>query len=832
MKKPFPILLMSFCLSLSFCVRSPDVDVKKIEEEKDLPEQFCTVWKKGDILVSDGNYLAIFGASSRPLRLSGGNYATDNAMGSILSFVPSGQGLQCEMAIGSPDLRIKDQRHYVYYTSVKSTTKKSRGGNIAVVATGEYIGENKEKLEIETTYEFLAKKGEIAVSSRIRNAGEVTVEDLEYGLYVGANHSYSFSPHNTSEYPGLSFRVYPKDRHFMAWLYRNLNERGEVPRPGDLGSGESYTIQYSLFVDDRGDRLLDTIYQDLQQKTEKATIQFENLTGDTFEIVIRDLVTSSVFYRNFHEQRQSLQVPLPDGLYKVQAHFFPAVTEELLRVEENGDNTCVLEDPAKGTAKIMIRDTKGEFVPGKVRFIGLDPTPTPYFLPENPVKNGRRWETFKNSRFPPEEGLEIAMPVGTYLVTASRGPEYSLDQRIVEVLKDERIELTFTIDKAVDTTGLVPIDPHMHTIYSDARVGVEERIRSVVAEGLEVAMATDHNIVMDYLPALKKLGLEGYLTTVIGNEVTVRGLIHYNTYPLTYRGDEEKNGAILAIADRAAPLFEASRKKDPGLIIQLNHPRAGTIGYFNNVQLETESAASADIHFDTSFDVLESLNGPYFYQSNSVAIQDWLNLMNRGIYKPLIGSSDSHGIDGDEPGYSRTYVYYKGKKGRDLNIAAILEGMKKGHSFATNSPLLDLLVNDNFIPGDSFSVTDGKVNIRVRVQSAPWVSVDEVRIIINGERKLIFPVRQEIQEVLKFDENIVLSLDRDSSIIAEALGKKSLYPVLQAKARDGLLENAVLPYALTNPVFVDVDGNGRFNPPLTEKMELIEITGEKKIIER
>jgi hypothetical protein len=129
-------------------------------------------------------------------------------------------------------------------------------------------------------------------------------------------------------------------------------------------------------------------------------------------------------------------------------------------------------------------------------------------------------------------------------------------------------------------------------------------------------------------------------------------------------------------------------------------------------------------------------------------------------------------------------------------------------------------------------VPDGKVGIHVRVQSAPWVSVDEVRIIINGERKLIFPVRQESQEALKFDENIVLSLDRDSSIIAEALGKKSLYPVLQAKARDGLLENAILPYALTNPVFVDVDGNGRFDPPLTEKIELIEITGEKKIIER
>jgi len=832
MKKSLLILVMSFCLLFSYCAQSPDVDVKKIEEEKDLPEQFCTVWEKGDILVSDGKYLAIFGASSRPLRLSSGNYATDNAMGSILSFVPAGQDLRCEMAIGSPDIRIKDQRHYVYYTSVKHTTQKSRGANLTVVATGELEGENKEKLEIETTYEFLSNKGEIAVSSRILNTGAVPAEDLEYGLYVGANHSYSFSPHSTPEHPALRFRVYPKDRHFMAWLDRNPSEGEEEPRPGSLGPGASYTIRYSLFVDERGDRLLHTIYNDLRQKTEKATIQFENVTGDMFEIVIRDVVTSSVFYRCFHDQGQSLQIPLPGGLYRVQAHFFPAVIEKLLHVREDGDNTCVLKDPPKSKVKIQIRDTKGEFVPGKVRFIGLDPTPSPYFLPENPVKNGRRWETFKNARFPPEAGLEMAMPVGTYLAIASRGPEYSLDQRTVEVLEGEPIDLTFTIDRVVDTTGLVSIDPHMHTIFSDARIGVEERIRSVVAEGIEVAMATDHNIVMDYSPTLKKLGLEEYLTTVIGNEVTVRGLIHYNTYPLIFRGDEVKNGAILAVADRAAPLFAASRTKDPGLIIQLNHPRAGTIGYFNNVQLETETAASADLHFDTSFDVLESLNGPYIYQSNSVAIQDWLNLMNRGIYKPLVGSSDSHGIDGDEPGYSRTYVYHDWKTGMGLDIEAVLEGIKNGHSFATNAPILDLLVNDKFTPGDSCSVSDGKVGVRVRVQSAPWVSVNEVRIIINGERKHIFPVKPERQDVLKFDENILLSLDRDSSIVGEVLGEKSLYPVLQTKSRDGLLENAILPYALTNPVFVDVDGNGRFDPPRTEKIDLIEITEEKKIIER
>jgi hypothetical protein len=312
----------------------------------------------------------------------------------------------------------------------------------------------------------------------------------------------------------------------------------------------------------------------------------------------------------------------------------------------------------------------------------------------------------------------------------------------------------------------------------------------------------------------------------------VRGLIHYNTYPLTFKGDEIMNGAILAVSDSATPLFEASRQKDPGVIIQVNHPRAGTIGYFNNLELDPETAATSIDNFDTSFDVLESLNGPYAYSSNAVAIQDWLNLLNRGYYKPLVGSSDAHGIDRDEPGYSRTYVYYKGDKGRDLDTTAVLEAIQKGHSFASNSPIVELLVNESFIPGDSCSTADGKVKVYVKVQSAPWVSVDEVKILINGERKLVFPVQKENANIVKFDEDIVLSLDKDATIIAEVLGKKSLYPVVQATSRDGLPENAVLPYALTNPVFVDVDGNGVYDPPLPHKIEPVESKGKQNFIER
>jgi hypothetical protein len=62
----------------------------------------------------------------------------------------------------------------------------------------------------------------------------------------------------------------------------------------------------------------------------------------------------------------------------------------------------------------------------------------------------------------------------------------------------------------------------------------------------------------------------------------------------------------------------------------------------------------------------------------------------------------------------------------------------------------------------------------------------------------------------------------------EVYSKRSLYPVHQRYSKTGLLEDAILPYAITNPVFIDVDGNGKFDPPQPGKIKLLsDIPGKK-----
>ena len=814
--KPLCSTLAILLLFISL-LQGAEFQVEVIKGAEDLPEEFCRIWKKGDFLISDGKYLAIIGGVERPLR-DILNFPATNAMGSILSFVPVGKSLVSDLGIGSPAIRIRDKREYIAYSSVKQIQEEIPEGSLCFEATALYVGKEGRRAQIKTTYQFSLHKGRIDIISTITNTGKAEFEDLSYSLYFNAFHRYYFNPFHEEKHPNLNFRVYQKKGHYLAWL--NLNPYTETPQPGELAAGEVFQVHYILLTDTRSDSLLRQVYQILKIDPLPAAIHFRDFEEDLMELIVRDAFSSSIFFRSFLEKPIFFEIPLPKGTYLVRANFFPAVCEELLVVRAGEENTCILQNPPQGTLKVKIRNSQGEFVPGKVTIIGLDPTKTPYFKPENPIDTERAWEPFKNSLYPEMNVLEVRLPVGTYLIYASRGPEYTLDKKVIEVLEDECVELTFIIDKVVSTPNLISLDPHMHTQNSDGYMQISERIKSVVAEGVEVAVASDHNYISDYYPILKKLGLNKYLAVIAGSEVTTSGVIHYNTYPLKYRSEEENNGAIYPLAEEAGVLFEASRQKDPEAILQVNHPRAGTLGYFNNFHLDQQTAAFALKGFDASFDLLEVMNGAYFYGYNYEAIEDWFHLLNRGYYFPLVGSSDSHTTDKGEPGYSRTYVFYEGEIGDNLNFTALTQAIKKGRSFTSNGPLVEFNINGRYTSGDSLTAKGGKIDIWLKVQSAPWVAVDEVRLIINGERKIIFPVKTQEKVIQKFMEQISLKLERDSYIAIEVLGKRTLYPVVQNASSSGLLIDAVLPYALTNPVFVDVDGNGKFDPPLTEEILL------------
>jgi len=818
-KKIKILAAMSFLLLSGLRLSGAPSELKVLNSPAELTPGFSRLAQKGDFLLGDGKFVAVLGASPRMV-ITSDNYPHGQAMGSILALSPAGQSVCGDLNFGTPSLRIKDKTHYIAYSRLDQIAAGDGGNSPRFEAIGLFSDGAGREAEIRTKYLFSPSNGMVEVRSTITSTGKEPFEDLNFSLFFDAYHRYYFNPYDEDRFPNLNFRAYQKKGFFLALVYLDPVGNEESRYPGKLVPGDKVELHYVLFVDPSGPGLLQKIYDFLGVPAVKASVSFKDYDGDWMELVVREAVSFSVFFRTVLEKPLHQELLLPPGVFRIQANFFPAVVEKLVEIKPEGENSFILQCPRLGQLKVRLKDRQGKPVPGKVSFLGIDPTKSPYFEPDNPVETGRSWERFKNSCFPREDGLTVRLPTGTYLVTASRGPEFSIDHRVIEVLEGENPELILIIDRVVETPGLISFDPHLHTNRSDGRPSISERIKSVVAEGIEVMNATDHNTITDYGPALESLGLGQELTVIPGCEVTTPDVIHFNTYPMELRPGDLGNGAIHSAADAASPLFSASRQKNPGALIQVNHPRAGDLGYFNNLNLDLESAATALPELDLDFDLLEVLNGPHFFSSNEFAVEDWFHLLNRGYFFPIVGSSDSHGIDGEEPGYSRTYVFLPEEKAKQFDREAFLEALKKGHSFVTNGPLIALKVNSVQAPGRLVRATGGKVDIGLRVWGASWVDVDEVRLIANGERQIIFPVHENKASIEKFAREISLTLAKDTYLCVEAVGRKTLFPVLQEPSESGLFKDGTIPYALTNPIFVDVDGNGRFDPPLPEKVRL------------
>ena len=795
-----------FSLVLALFLLSPN----NLFSSSKIPSFLKSLAQPDDIYLEGTNSFVLF-ASSQRFPFSYTNYPTSNAQGSIIAIGFLDLADPGQVNIGSPFLRLKGKNlHWAYQSITTSASPIAQ-----VISRLQFNQPTGEKGQIETKYRILLDQNQIDIISTITNTGSSPWTEAFYSLYFNPLTRYRFSPYSPQDNPDLNFTVLPRKDYYLAWVAKS------IPAPQTLSPGGQIKIEYSLLIDKDPASLLKKIYGILRKKTKSVTFLIDTDQNHPFELIIYQAANKRIFFRSFLKPNSKrLTIPLPFGVYLAEIHWFPATSQQSFQVSKTEVKPVKFRRPRHGKITVFLRDSQGKPIWGKVTIHGIYPTPTPYFQPVNPRLTGRNWETFKNSCFPPPEGLTIELPPGGYLITASRGPEYSLVSEIIEVVEETSTNLSFTLKKVVDSSGWISLDSHLHTLNSDGQVTIEERIKSVIAEGIQVAIATDHNYITDYRPALNKLGLTNQLMVISGNEITHSGLIHYNSYPLNPQPNLPLMGAIDATKNRVLELFAASRRQAPQGIIQVNHPRSGSIGYFNTHHLDPKNGEAVSEDFDFSFDVMEGMNGPFPRPNNAQAIKDWLNFLNKGYYYPLVGSSDAHTIDRGEPGYSRTYVAYKGQPFPQLDLQKLLLNLKKGHSFITNGPFLHFRVNEKAIPGDLITDKDGQVKIEVKIQRAPWVEVNKIVVIANGQK-----IRQSslnfTRDQLSTTFATNLTITKDTYLVVEVSGERSLFPVVQRLSRSGQAEKAALPYAITNPVFIDFDGNGRFDPPYPGSLKKI-----------
>jgi hypothetical protein len=145
---------------------------------------------------------------------------------------------------------------------------------------------------------------------------------------------------------------------------------------------------------------------------------------------------------------------------------------------------------------------------------------------------------------------------------------------------------------------------------------------------------------------------------------------------------------------------------------------------------------------------------------------------------------------------------------------------------ATTGPFLTLRAGtaregDLVAPTKSPGGSGRQVAVSLRLQSASWIKVDVVRLLVDGRvtKTWNVPAQNGSSAPLFQIENEPVTVDGDAAITAEAegatplpswmVGEFLLQPNMAAFCGNPA-QPGMIPFAVTNPVFVDADGDGVF----------------------
>ncbi len=479
-------------------------------------------------------------------------------------------------------------------------------------------------------------------------------------------------------------------------------------------------------------------------------------------------------------------------------------------------------------------------------FKGINGTPDPDFglaHQQSPI-NDRHTKTMSHIFMAgiSSDQQSLFLAAGDYKVLATRGPEFSLESSEIRIEngKTTRLDIT-TPSRVVETSKYMASDLHVHSGVSfDNAFSTTERVRTFIAEHAEIMVSSEHDLPFDFAPIVQAMNLSDKIITIPAAEITSTALSkanpytggHVNAFPFLPRPHEHRNGMFNHEEFRLRDTIAAVKHQHPEALLQLNHPRTTSKlssklpsdyeehihygSYFEHMgpaahpyQPErplTESPNSQLIEKDpktgirdVDFDLLEVVNpGGENHQDRINAVRkDWLSLVKQGEKITATANSDSH-TPHEVVGVPRTMVAMQNDTIAGYSQAEFLNSLATGNAYGTTGPFFDIELGGAKM-GETFNGNRGDLSLRV--YAADWVPLDTVSVQINGESIGEYPLKNGEQTILR----LPLTFHRDSFVTIEIHGK--------ASENYALLYPEIEPYAFSNPIFVDFEGDNTWTPP-------------------
>lgn len=619
----------------------------------------------------------------------------------------------------------------------------------------------------------------------------------------------------------------PADK--CGYAYAWVEEAGaKLPKAGTvtLAKGETMSVARFLAV---GTSPADAVGVVARRRNAESTGKIEvalegpepePVTGARVGVYLAD---EKVVYA-YPDEKGSVKFDWPAGDHRLAIEDLGRDTVEKSVSVAAGEVSAIQVGVSKQARVVFaITDEKGGDTPCKIQFhpkartakVNLGPTDRAHGCVD-------QWHS-ATGRF------SVPLPPGDYRIVVTRGPEFDSLTEDITLAPGGETKVSGQLIRSVQSPGWISTDFHNHSTPSgDNTCGTDDRLINLAAEQIEFAPTTEHNRLYDWEPHLVRLGLDSFVKTVPGMELTGRGA-HFNSFPFKPNPRLQDGGAPVWQSDPRlnAIVLRDHQGEERDRWVHVNHPDMtenfvdrnkdgrpdGGYSFFGNLidGLESQNYRGSNILAGAPFAIGAARTG-LGKQVNYHREFIWLQLLNQGLTVWGLGVADAHHVYGNGVGSWRTYIPCSTETVSEIDWREVSRHAKAGRMILSSGPYLEVKTGNGIIAGGHDRVS-GEMTLDVRVQCANWYRIDRVQVLVNGDQDPRYNFTRESHpemfgdETVQFDQSLSLDLSEDAHLIVVAVGENE---TLQ-RGFGTSSQASIQPCAYNNPIYVDVDGGG-FQP--------------------
>jgi hypothetical protein len=284
---------------------------------------------------------------------------------------------------------------------------------------------------------------------------------------------------------------------------------------------------------------------------------------------------------------------------------------------------------------------------------------------------------------------------------------------------------------------------------------------------------------------------------------------HFNVMPLKIQADKPHGGMVDPEGWSPEQIFTfVDRLAYPDIAPyrQINHPRSVKTGYFKLMKMV--DGVSRDPRYFAGFDGIEVITFGHRGETDA-ALADWFALLRRGKRYTGTGTSDSHSISHRPVGWPRTFVCVDNDAPPRLDLAEFTAALKRGCATVSAGPFVTIQSGEHRM-GELVRAPTGTLDVEVEVQAPTWIGTDRLMLLVDGEPRIERSLSHT--GVLRHHETHQITCKSDCFVLALVDSKESIAPVIGPRP-----DVEPLPIAVTNPIYLDVDGDGLYSPPTAKE---------------